>query len=224
MKKEDSLRNAPISAFEKARFEWFERYGSSVMGSNRLFILAVILAVATIAQSLAIFVMMPLKTVQPYVVKVSDDGQATATSVGTVAYQPGDAEKRYFLADWVTKLLTLDKYMTENNLVAAFYRTRNKGSSEFSDWVDQNKPAEALNLDPSLTRAVAIRSISFIGDGAALVRASLETRTSAQSAQMKKNVIVTIHYALIPPTTEKEILENPIGLYITHFAINEDSN
>jgi len=219
------IRNSPTTALQKARQRWFEEYGAAGMNSNRMFVGLMASLITNISLGIALAVMMPLKTVQPWMVKVDkEEGVATATKVGTAPYQPGDPEKRYFLAEWTTMLLTLDKYMTEKNLVKAFYRTRGKGSSEFGDWVDVNKPAEALKLDPSLTRNIQIRSISFVADGAALVRVSLETRTSAQSSPIRKNVIATIHFAVIPPTTEQEILENPIGLYITHFAISEDMN
>lgn len=216
--------NAPASAHIKARQIWFEQYGSSVMNRNRLFIIAVLEAIVIFVMGIAIASLTPLKTVVPYVVKVHTDGQVSTSPIGSKVYQPGDNEKQYFLAEWSTKLLTLDRFVTIKNLESAFYKTRNKATSEFSDYIDQYKPAEKLKQDQSLTRSVTIRSISFVADGSALVRASLETRSLNQSAPDKKNIIITIHYSIVPPQTQQDILDNPIGLYITHFAINEDLN
>lgn len=223
MSDQDIPDNAPITAFEKARIRWFENYGAAIVENRRLFFIAVAQAIAILGLGGAIFFMMPLKTVVPYTVKVNQEsGQVTVAPVGMQRYMPGDPEKQYFLAQWATKLMTLDKFMTERYLTDSYILTRDKAVSEIQDWIDHNRPIEAITKDPSLTRTVTIRSVSFIQDGAALVRATLETRSVNQKAADRKNVLVTIHYAVIPPKTEKEILENPIGLFVTHFAINED--
>jgi type IV secretory pathway TrbF-like protein len=218
------MKNSPVTAFEKARIKWFEQYGSAVVGSNRMFFLAMSMVVAVVALCITIMMMMPLKTVQPYLVKVNADGMPTATPVAMESYRPGEAEKKYFLSDWAVKLLTLDRFLTNKNLLDAYARARDKAIPEFAEYVETNKPAEALRLDPNLTRIAKIRSVAFISDGAALVRAALETRSGKGQAITRKNVILTIHYSLIPPRTEQEIFDNPIGLYITHFALSEDLN
>lgn len=222
--KTEHPKNYPATAFEKARLTWYEQYGSAVVGSNRMFLLAVIMVVAVALLCITIMMMMPLKTVQPYLVKVNADGMAVATPVELATYRPGDAEKKYFLSDWAIKLLTLDRFLTNKNLLDAYDRVRDKAIPEFAEYVETNKPAEALRLDPNLTRVVKIRSVAFISDGAALVRAALETRSGKGNTFTRKNVILTIHYSLVPPKTEQDIFKNPIGLYITHFALSEDLN
>lgn len=220
----NKVANSPITAFDKARIEWFERYGSAVTGSSRMFFLAMAQMFAIVAMAITIMMMMPLKTVVPYIVEVNKEGQPTSAPVAMKSYNPGDAEKKYFLAEWSTQLLTLDRYFTNTNLLAAYSRVRDKATSEFGAYVEENKPAEALRLDPNLTRIVKIRSVAFVSEGAALVRAGLETRSGKGQTVQRKNVILTIHYSLIPPKTEQEILDNPIGLFVTHFAVSEDLN
>lgn len=220
----DNLKNSPVTAFDKARKEWFERYGSAVVGSNRMFFVSVVLSIACVSMGLVILNMMPLKTVTPYIVKVNGDGMVTATPVQMASYQPGEAEKKYFLSEWATKLLILDRFLTNKNLLEAYDKVRDKAMNEFADYVAKNKPAEALKLDSLLTRGVKIRSVSFIGDGAALVRVVTETRAGTGQAYTVKNLILTVHYSIVPPKTEEEIFNNPIGLFITHFDLSEDLN
>lgn len=202
MPKKESLPNAPITAFERGRLRWFEVYGSMGMNSNRMFILCVLQAVAITSMAIALWIMMPLKSVEGYFIDVDSQGKVEATPKAQYVYKPGDPEKRYFLAEWATRLMTLDQYMSEQNLLTAYSQTRGKAISEFSDFVDINKPMAALKLDTTLTRSVSIRSISFVQDGAALIRASLETRTAASPNAQTKNVIMTIHYSIIAPKTQ----------------------
>lgn len=220
----DSLNNAPVTAFEQSRKKWFELYGSAVVGSNRMFLVSVALSVTCVALCLTIMSMMPLKTVVPYIVKVNGDGMVTTTPVEMVSYQPGEAEKKYFLSEWASKLLTLDRFLTQKNLLSAYERVREKATNEFADYVATQKPIEALKLDSLLTRGVKIRSVAFIGDGAALVRVVTETRAGKGQTYSRKNMILTVHYTLVPPKTEQEIFDNPIGMYITHFDLSEDLN
>lgn len=69
---------APLNAFERARVEWFERYGCAVVDRNRLFVGWVLTTIALLAACIALAVLVPLKTVEPYVVRVADNGMAIA--------------------------------------------------------------------------------------------------------------------------------------------------
>jgi len=222
--RKETPTTANVNAFEKARREWYEKYGSSIVGSNRMFIVAMAMCLTCVVMCFTILRMMPLKTVTPYIVKVNGDGMVAANPIEMVSYQPGEAEKKYFLSEWVSKLLVLDKFLTNKNLLEAYDRVRDKAMNEFAEYVSTNKPAEALKLDPLLTRGVKIRSVAFIGDGAALVRVVTETRTGSGQSYTRKNLILTMHFTLVPPKTEQEIFNNPIGLYVTHFDLSEDLN
>ena len=213
--------NAPITAFERARIEWFERYGSAVVDKNRAYVLTVVLTCAIAALGFALASITPLKTVVPYIIKVADNGSAVAISGAAQNYQPGEPERRYFLAQWVSRLMTLDPFLTERNLIDASSLARGKAVQELADWVRLEKPIEAVRKDPSLTRVVGINTVSFLDAGVALVRVSTEKRSLNQSPS-KKRYLLTVHYTVVPPTTEAEIYKNPVGLYVTHFAVQEE--
>jgi type IV secretory pathway TrbF-like protein len=53
------------------------------------------------------------------------------------------------------------------------------------------------------------------------VRVRAETRSLGSAAQ-SKTLQVTVHYAIVPPKTEAEIIQNPIGLYVTRFNVAEE--
>lgn len=216
--------NAPITAFDKARIEWYERYGSAVVEKNRYFVLLVVAVVMVIAMAFSIAAMAPLKTVVPYYIKVANDGSVSVDSsgIGSSSYKPGEAEKKYFLAGWVTRLMTIDPYITKKNINDNYLQTSGKANDELTAYLRDQKPIEAMTADPNLTQTVKINGINFLQDDAALVKLSTERRTKDNVET--KSWLVTLHYVLIPPKDPDDILKNPLGLFITHFDVSAEIN
>lgn len=215
------MKKTPISASVNGK-GLFERWGGAVVESNRWFIGFLMMVFVCLGQLYAITTMLPLKTVAPWMVTVKETGKVEGAPLESVKFEPNENAKRYFLKEWVTKAFTLDRYLTEKYLVDAYAVVRGTGTSEFRQFVDDNKPLVALRSDPTLVQNIVVRSISFVQDSAALVRIRVETRTN--QGLKTEDKLVTIHFAVEPPKTEQEIYANPIGLYITHFAVSEDIN
>lgn len=180
------------------------------------------MCLVNLGQTYAISSMLPLKTVVPWMVSVKDTGKVVGTAVETIKFEPDENAKRYFLKEWITKVFTLDRYLTEKYLIEAYNSVQGSAIPEFREFIDTNKPLVALRSDPSLVQNITIRSVSFLQDSGALIRIRIETRTNGTIKYIDK--LVTLHFSVIPPKTEQEIYTNPIGLYITHFAISEDIN
>ena len=213
--------SAPLNAFERARVEWFERYGCAVVDRNRLFVGWVLTTVALLAACLALAVLMPLKTVEPYVVRVADNGLAIADRAAAQTYRPGRAERTYFVSRWVQQLLTVDPYLTERQLAEAYRMTSGLATQQMLDWMKADRPIERLHKDPGLSRSVAIVTVAPLDEAVMQVRVRAETRSLGSAAQ-SKTLQVTVHYAIVPPKTEAEIIQNPIGLYVTRFNVAEE--
>ena len=213
--------SAPLTAFERARVEWFERYGCAVVDRNRLFVGWVLTTLALLAACIALAVLMPLKTVEPYVVKVADNGLAIADRAAAQSYRPGRAERTYFVSRWVQQLLTVDPYLTERQLAEAYRMTSGLATQQMLDWMKADRPIERLQKDPRLSRSVAIVTVAPLDETVMQVRVRAETR-SLGSAVQSRTLQVTVHYAIVPPKTEAEIIQNPIGLYVTRFNVAEE--
>lgn len=204
---------------------WFEANGGILVASTRLFVALVIVGVVAVCEGIALYAMAPLKTTVPYIVKVNTDGGVSVEEAAARKYVPQRPEIEYALSKWVRNMLTIDPYLTSNpqrnNVSEAYSMTRDKATEEFLAWFKDSKPIEAITKDPTMTRVVNIRNLLHIQDGAVIARISTETR-SMNSKPVTENQMVTIHYSILPPKTQKEILENPLGLVITHFEISKD--
>lgn len=221
--KKADITAAPNQAFEAARKAWFENYGSAVVEKTRYFLLAFIALVVIIAQGVAIYSLLPLKTVTPYVIEVEKaTGRVEAANAVAQVYEPGQPEQQYFVGQFVTKLLTIDRATTRKFLSDAYGMTRGAAVDQFTTWLAKDRPIELLTKDPTLTRTVEIKSVNPLPNSAFLVRVQTSTRQMGGTAPVIKNNALTVHFALVQPKTDKEILENPIGFFVTHFSINED--
>ncbi len=38
----------------------------------------------------------------------------------------------------------------------------------------------------------------------------------------REKFVLTLHFAVVAPEREEEVLKNPAGLFITHFLVNTD--
>jgi type IV secretory pathway TrbF-like protein len=158
----------------------------------------------------------------PYMVTVDRQNGAAAQPVAAQAFKPDATVRTYFLTQWVEKLLTLDPYQTEKNIKVAYSLTRDKASREFTEFMQADKPIERLVKDRTLTRVPIINSINpGSDDGIAFVRVTTEERSGA-GAPTAKSFMLTIHYVLVPPTSEAELRVNPLGMFITHFVKSDE--
>lgn len=220
----DPIGNSPMTAYAEGKREWFERMGSPVVERDRYFVLAALLALAFIGLVGTLMHMMPLSRVAPWVVQVDKmTGEARAQPVAAQAYKPGANEKQYFIIRWVRGLLELDPNTTERALLEVYENCRGKAVDEFTDFVNKTKPIVRVRTETGLTRVVEIKSYTPLNDQSALVRVVTEERTLNKGA-IRRSLVVAVHYAIDPPDTETKVMKNPIGLFITHFAINEDNS
>lgn len=220
--KPEETGNVPKTAYTAAKSEWLERMGGPVVERTRWFLMAMALTGCLIAALFAIASMAPLKTVIPYIIEVDKiTGDARASQIEAKRYTIDDKQKKYFIGRWVKKTVDLDPYTTESSIKEAFMFVRGKAIDEYRSLMQSLRPMERLAKDKTLTRTVNIISINFIAEGSALVRFTTEERTGSGDP-FSKRFVANIHFEVVPPVTEKDILENPNGIFITHFAIQEE--
>lgn len=183
--------------------------------------LAGLLGVVALAEALALWGMAPLKERIPYFIEADGaTGRVSAASAIAKEFKPAEANVKFHLRGWVENLLTIDTRTKEYLLPASYAMLRGSAMGEWRDWVEnRDQPLKKiLQNNGNYRREARIRSVTAVSDGVMLVRVLLVESVGA-TPQSK---VVTIHYALIPPTTEEEGLKNPLGLYITHFTINDE--
>ena len=120
------------------------------------------------------------------------------------------------LANWVDDLMVLDAYRTRDNLRRTTALVRGKAVAEHQALLEMERPFERLLATPDLTRESHVSSVDVSTEGIAFVFVTT-TERAGSAPPVVRRWRFTIHYALVAPQDEAEILANPVGINISHF-------
>ena len=196
-------------------------FGDPVVHNARLFIALLVLAVVALAEACALWRLVPLRTVVPYLVQASTEGVVSRV-VEARAYRPDASMVKAGLAAWVDQLMVLDAYRTRENLRRSTALLRGKAVAEHRAFIDAERPFERLLAVPDLTRESQVGSVDVSTPGIAFVFVTTTERVASREPLVRRWRF-TIHYTLVAPTDEAEILVNPLGLAISHFERAQDN-
>ena len=179
-----------------------------------------------LASLIALAALMPLKTVEPFVVRV-DNSTGIVDVVPVYAGQPpaSQAVTRYFLTHYVTvcERFVLASAESDYEECGAFHGAqRNQAWSAL--W-NRNNPASPLNVhrDGSTVR-VQVESVSFFERASgvadlAQVRYLKAERQAGGAAERFSHWIATIQYAYTAPSADPRVRRwNPLGFKVVELT------
>jgi type IV secretion system protein TrbF len=213
---------APVTPYQKAAEEWDNRIGSArVQAKNwRLaalsaFVLAVILAGGLVFQSAK-------SSVIPYVVQVNSDGVVQAIgSVKQTNYRPGKPVIEYFLVQFITKVRTipLDSVVAKNQWLSAYDFLRKSAANTLNEIAVREQPFAKIGSE---TVSVRIKSVVPLSKDTYQIRWE-ETGFSKEGVSTSvKGMTGVFNIELVPPTDERKLRANPLGLFIKQFSWSRD--
>jgi len=198
-----------------------ELFGDPVVNNARLFVALLVLGLVALAEACALWRLVPLRTAVPYLVQASTDG-VVAKVVEAKAYRPSANMVKAGLAAWVDQLMVLDAYRTRENLRRSTALLRGKAIAEHRAFIEAERPFERLLATPDLTREAQVGSVDVSSEGIAFVFITTTERVASREPLVRRWRF-TVHYTLVAPGDEQEILANPVGLAISHFERAQDN-
>lgn len=210
--------------------------------AQRRFILRIAWVVAgsgwlcAIASAMALMFLMPLKRVDPFVIRVDNStGIVDVVPVYTGQASLPESVTRYFLDHYVSTCERFNFATAESDYEeCGAFHTAARNQAWYSLWAKTN-PSSPLNLykDGSTLRA-QVGSISFFerGNGIsdlAQVRYTKSKRAAGGTGEQLTHWIATIQYAYADPSKEPKTRHwNPLGFKIIEFhsepeVLNESS-
>lgn len=207
--------------FDEAR-RWDQDRLAGALRSRRLaWITAGGAAALAGAAVLAVAALTPLKTVEPFVIRVDRATGAVDVARGLSAesdpVQYEEAVSKYFLARYVrAREGYLDAAAGENFRLVSIL----SGAEAQQRWAEQfrgTNPSSPQNLyGPGAEAVASIRTVAFINPEVATVRYRLTVRRAHQSEQ--SDWIATIRFAYSrAPLTEADRLLNPLGFQVLSY-------
>lgn len=209
--------NSPPAAYNDGINQFAEIYGSSMVSSNRLFVLAVIAGIAALVSVVAIAMIFPLKEIRPWVVETNAATGLVNRPIEVEKVTPSQAVIKAELARWAEGIYIIDRYKTLDAWKFAIARTREKAIDQFALFRARERSLDRITKEPGLLREVKITSVDASQPGFAFVFLTTTERqgTDAISATAVKKYRLTLNYVLDPARTEEQILANPLGIYVT---------
>lgn len=221
--------NAPdtnVKAYLQAAEGWeIDEIMRARASERRAWRVAAVGALLAICSVLAVVLLTPLKTVEPFVVRVDKNTGATdiVTRLDEKTVTFNEAIDKYFLARYLN-------YCENYSAVTAY--TNWQACSMMSDRAISRAQFAVINpRNPKSPTAVygnrghvtiSVESIAFLNNhGMAQVRFARDEYPSEESPPIETEWLATVVYRYLnPPVDERSRLINPVGFQVTQFRID----
>jgi type IV secretion system protein VirB5 len=212
----------PQLAYAQARKDWDDRIGSArVQAYNwRLFAFGVLLI--CLVETIGLIYQGSQNKITPYVVQVGSDGAVQAIGPAIQANTlPQDTQIKYFLAQFVARLRTipLDPVVAKQNWLTAYAFLRPAAGVKMNALFQTENPATRPGNE---TVQIQMNVVVPISPDTYQLRWKEDTYDKSGVLQSTAYMTGSFTVDFTPPTTEKEIMVNPLGLYIKDFYWSHD--
>jgi len=203
----------------KAKQEWDDRIGQSrEQAKNWRFVALLSLLMSLLLLILLAFTITMRKEVV-YVAQVTDSGKVVNISPLQVKYQPTKAQEEYFISHFVKLIrsVPLDPVVAKQNWLNAYHFLTQRGADQLNTYLRNNNP---LSLLGEKTVTTDITDINPVSDNTFQIDWTETTVDNSGQEEGKNNYSGVFTILVKQPTSQAEILKNPLGIYIVDFNIS----
>ena len=212
--------------FAEARRWDQDRLASAIRSRQLAWTVAAVASGLTLASVIAVAVLTPLKTTEPFVVRVDrstgavDVVRGLSSREGPTTYD--EAVSKYFLGQYVRAREGYLDPAAEESFTLVSILSNGAEQRRWADLYRGSNPDSPQNLYGSDAEAVvSIRAIGFINDGVANVRFHRTVRQAQQTAE--SDWIATIAFTYThAPMSEPDRLRNPLGFQVTSYRADPE--
>lgn len=210
--------------YQRAQDEWDQRIGSARSQARNWRMLAILSLISSLLLTIVIIIMFANNKNHIYIAEVTKEGKVTNVAPLLVRYQPTEAQKEYFIANFIELIrsVPLDPVLAKKNWLTAYSFLNNRGAERLNYYFRQNNPIAMLGKK---TITVQVSDINPISPTTMNVN-WLEIIVNANGQEeAKKSYSGVFTISIVQPTKNEEILRNPLGLRIIDFSIKpKESN
>lgn len=175
---------------------------------------------------LAVAMLTPLKTVEPFVVQVDRIGSASTVSLlNNKVITANEALDKYWLSRYVNYREEYLSQTSYGNFVATrLLSSQQVGSAYFQQVNPENPQSPTTRYGTRGTVEIEVTSITFIGKNHAQVRFVRREKRQSDSLPVETRWIATIAYQYLnPPMKESDRLINPVGFQVTDYRLDAET-
>jgi type IV secretory pathway TrbF-like protein len=211
-----------VNPYDRAKEEWDNRIGSARVQAYNWRLFALFAIIGWIITTIGLIYQSSKSIVTPYVVEVNSDGTVKAIGPAKEAnYVPSEAQIKYFISQIVLKArsIPLDPVVAKQNWLNVYAFLRQGAAQKMNALLQQDNPMMKIGKQ---TIQVEVNVIVQMTKDTYQVRwkESVFGAEGALQEQYLMTGLFTIDFT--PPKTEKDLLINPLGLYIKDFSWSKE--
>jgi type IV secretory pathway component VirB8 len=221
----EKIKLPPVLENTDAAVDIMNKLVIPTVQKNRCMTINALLGFGIVFMSFGFAYVLPLKEVKPYIISVSSTTGEVSTKDATAQnYEPQYNEIKYYANLFFKKALTVLPGRVEESLTQARRLAKGKASRVLREQIIEGmKPVLKSVSDINYTQTYTPINVSVIpGELKTLIVRFSLTERGKDSHEKTTYYNANVRYEIIPPKTEKEIMENPIGFYVVDFAMTED--
>jgi type IV secretion system protein VirB5 len=213
---------APVTPYQRAAEEWDRRIGEARVQANnwRLAALSALFLAGILAAGL--FFQSAKSTVVPYVVQVNGDGVVQAVGPARQTnYKPARPVIEYFIVQFVTRVrsIPLDPVVAKNQWLTSYDYLRRSAANTLNEIAVREQPFSKIGQE---TVSVRVKSVIPLSKDTWQIRWE-ETSFSKEGVSTGSSGMTGVfNVEIAPPTDEKKLRANPLGLFIKQFSWTRD--
>lgn len=186
-------------------------------------ILTVMLSVICLLLIVAIVIIAGYPKSQGYVIEIASDGSATMNPDAVTLLQdwtPAEETKRHFLGEFIRELRSVssDPQIVQANIDRLYNRVTGNAADQVTDYIRETDPRNRLKNE---TVTIKIASILPLSDQTYQIDFRETVWTKSLRIKSDTHYRCIASFEIYTPRTNKQALYNPIGLYVTEFAIQQ---
>jgi type IV secretion system protein TrbF len=208
----------PQTPFQEAKQAWDDRIGNArVQAKNWRFIAITSLLIALML--LVITIILATKKDRVFIAEVTQTGRVVNVAPLTIKYEPTTAQVEYFLIRFIESIrsLPLDPVVAKQNWLNAYNFLSPRGAQLLNVFFKANNPVTLLGNKTVTIKANAVNPISNATYQVDWTENAVNSNGQLEGQKQFSGVFtITVKQ----PTTQKAILQNPLGIFITNFHIS----
>ncbi len=181
--------------------------------------LTVLFGLMTIALALAVAALTPLKTVEPFVIRV-DNSTGIVDTVSALKESPNDYDEaitRYFASKYVRAREGFQTSEAQNNFRLISLLSSPEEQSRFAAWYAGNNPESPQNIYQNMVATVTIKSISFLSKDLIQVRYYKTVREQNGQENISHWISILNFSYVNARISITDRLVNPLGFQVSEY-------
>lgn len=218
-----TVDSPPISPYTKAKEEWDGRIGNARVQAYNWRMMAFTLGLVSLAAIGGLIFQSTKASVIPYVIEVNQEGTVTAVNrANQTNYTPKEAQIKHFLSELITKMRSVgtDPVVYKQNWLSAYTFLTPAAAGKMNEMIQ--KENQISRLEKKQTVQTQIKGINSLSNNSYQIRWTEDVYEAdgRRSENYLMTSVFTIEFAT--PKDEKELLNNPLGMYIKDFAWSKE--